>query len=108
MINLAIVPDTINPDLLTVNGKQVDLSRILPLTVGDWRRIKGAVGIDLLKLRGAEVQIELDQIVNLAVLVLKKGNPAIVLEDVDTLTPAQLAQLNKRIFTDGGQVDRPT
>lgn len=95
-------------DIFTVNGKKVDLDKALPLKIGDWRKIKGAVGLDLMKLGGRTVDLDLDTIVNLLRWVMAKAESSITIEDVDTLSLAEMTKLNQRIFSDGGPVDRPT
>lgn len=84
------------------NGKTCDLSTVLPLKLGDWKKLeqKGLTQDRLAKL-------SMTDLCELVFYVLNKANPEVTMEDIEQLTPAQIQPLAD-LISDEGQADRPT
>lgn len=96
--------------VMLINGKEVDLSKALPLLWGDIKKIKRDHGIDMIIEDGGSLDIDkIDKIVG---FVLKKANPDITTDDIDTIELKVLGQIATRaVNMSADEVtkdDRPT
>lgn len=91
--------------MLIVNGKEVDLSKALPLQLRDLRKLKREHGIDF-GVNGIGNDIE-DQAKFLTVI-LQKANPEITEDDVDSLTLAQMNEVSREANTASRTADVPS
>jgi len=69
------------------------LTKGLPLTVGDWMALKRQ-GLSPDKVDSQDIE----QSIKIVSYVLKKCNPDLKDEDIQTLTPTQFGKLTTRIF----------
>ena len=100
----AVKEEPISP-LVTVAGKEVDMRKALPLTLGDFRKLKKNHNVEQKDLGGGDIEIT----VRFTHYLLSKANPAVTEEDVDSLTMEDLNTIMKTLTTkDFMVVDRPT
>lgn len=74
--------------MLTINGKTVDESKCFPLVVKDFREMS-KLGIDFTNIKPSDI----DSQAKYLAYILSKGNPEVTIDDVDTLLPAEFAEL---------------
>lgn len=74
-----------------VNGKEADVKGVVPLKIGDWKKLKKEHGLTKERLEKGD----LDDISTLLLYTLSKANPSITMADVDelSLTDKRLLQL---------------
>lgn len=84
------------------NGKDCDLSTVLPLKLGDWKRLEQK-GLDQSKL----TNLSMTDLCELVHYVLHKANPDVTMDDVEQLTPSEIMPLAEMIGEEG-TADRPT
>lgn len=75
----------------TLNGKDVDIRKSVPLDIGDLKALKKA-GCDLIKLGD---KLELEHLAALALHICHKANPEVTEADVDTLPLPWLQRIAK-------------
>jgi len=88
----------------TCNGKEVPLSKSLPLKLRDWKRLEQQ-GL-------SPKQLELGRIEDIAKMllyVLSKGNPEVTMDDIDELSLNDQSTINliQAIGGKGEELDRP-
>lgn len=83
------------PLKLTLNGKELDLSNAVPLTIGDIRHLK-KLGYDVLKMDTAN--LEVDQIVGLLKYVCNKVDPSVTDEDIESMPLPWMNALSKVMY----------
>jgi hypothetical protein len=88
---------------ITVNGKEVDLSKALPLQLRDLRRLKRDFGFELGGLIGNDPEKQ----AGFFQTILQKANPEITPEDVDTLTLSQMHTISAAVGEASRVVDVP-
>lgn len=88
---------------ITLNGKTVDVSKALPLQLGDLRRLKRDFDIDL----SVGVSGDPDKKHGFYSVILQKANKDITAEDVDTLTLPQMTELANEVNRASETVDAP-
>lgn len=86
--------------------KEVDIAQGLPLTLGDLKKLK-ALGVDLMTLQREEVP-DVERITVLVLYVCQKVDPSTTMEDVDSLTLADIAAFNQLSLEKKEEADRPT
>ncbi len=77
--------------IVKINGKESDLSKALPLTIGNMKKLKREYSIDLVK-QGSD-GLNIEDIATLLFFICSKANPDITIEDVDELPTTQLASI---------------
>lgn len=88
-----------------VNGKSVDISGVLPLRMGDWKRLEAAGITPDAFSKGLSI-IHATQFV---LYVLRKGNEAVTESDIDDLTTDQFRVIAEQItaLESGAHADVP-
>jgi len=91
---------------MNVNGKEVDIKTVLPLTVGDWRKLSMNSGIEPEDVsRGV---LKFFKLVEFIQFIIIKANPEITEEDVDTLSDKDFLTISDEINSiSTEEVDRP-
>jgi hypothetical protein len=74
-------PKTINP-IVRINGKNADLRKAMPLTIGDWKKLE-AEGITAEQLKDNP---SITKTATFLTYILHKANPEIFEADVDTVS----------------------
>jgi hypothetical protein len=77
---------------VTLNGRTIDLSRVLPLTLGDWRGLK-KLGVTPQLLSRLDKDTDADVIAAYAFYLLHKADPTVTPDEVDALTFEQLGPI---------------
>lgn len=77
--------------IVTINGKDADLSKSLPLTIGAMKKLKREFGIDMANMRDGNLDIE--EMANVLFYVASKANPEISIEDIDDISTNALADI---------------
>jgi len=77
-----------------MNGRKIDLSKAMPITVGDWKAL-GTKGITPERLANAAADVA--GTTSYCVYVLQKVDPAVTEADLDVLTFTQLISLLETI-----------
>lgn len=77
-----------------ISGRQVDLARALPLTVGDWRALKKA-GVTPAVMRRMEADPDFDVIAAWMLYVLHKADANIKEADVDAMTQREMVRISR-------------
>lgn len=90
--------------VMSVNGKEADLSKALPLKVKDWRKLKER-GVDVVKMSGDNLTLE--NIIDTVHYILEKANPDIKIDDVEELDISELVKIHGMTLGEE-EVDRPT
>lgn len=93
---------------LSINGKTVDLSRCVPLTLGDFRRLKKDHQVEQKDLGLGDIEVT----ARFMLYMLKKADASITEADVDALTMDDMTKVMTSLAsgttsTDRA-VDRPT
>lgn len=80
---------------MVINGKEVDLEKALPLTLGDLEELQKQ-DLELIVRDG---KLSFSKLIDTFTYILRKGNPDITRDDVKTLNPKHEAMLalNKAI-----------
>jgi hypothetical protein len=88
-----------------VNGKEVDLKRAIPLTIGDLKALQQD-GVDLLSVRAGDV-LPNNQVLKLVEYVIRKADPAVTQEDIDATPFKELLNWGNEIqaVMPGGEPD---
>lgn len=89
-----------------VNGKDVDLTAVVPFTMGDWEAMRAETGVDPQKIETN------DQTIKFVAWALKRGNSNVTEADVKTLgmrvfgkLVAHLFKLDEKAQTEGLDFD---
>ena len=90
--------------LLTVNGKEVNLSESGPLTLGDFRKLKKDYGVEQKDLANGDIEVTF----RFTLYVLKKIRPDITEADVDSLTMGNLENIMTTLTKKATDTDHPT
>src|SRR5690606_10318849 len=69
--------------VIKLKERELDLTEVLPFTIGDWRVMKGKFSIDVLKM--GSVGLDIDQIANLIHHACRKVDPQIKLPEIEEL-----------------------
>jgi hypothetical protein len=88
---------------ITVNGKEADLSKALPLNLRDWREIKKRSGYDVMR-----TTVELEHLIAIATHAFQKANPEITEDEVLDLDLKDLNKISAMAAGGDEEVDRPT
>lgn len=83
----------------TLNGKPVDLTDAVPLTIGDIRQLK-KIGLDVLKFNTESM--ELDQIIGIIKYVCNKVDKGITETDVETMSLPLMNRLSTILYSSQG------
>lgn len=78
-----------------LNGKQVNLTPVLPLTIGDIKALKKD-GLDLTKIN--ELNLDIEQVVKIMHYICHKANPDVTEADIDSMPLPWINRLSVRIF----------
>lgn len=87
-----------------VNGKSVDIATALPLLTRDWKAM-GKLGITPRRLSRASEDVE--GVAGYVLYVLNKINPAVTLDEIDSLTFTRLVEIMDQIGDVNRQVEGP-
>lgn len=90
---------------IQMGEKTVDLSKAMPLTIGDVRKLGKDYGVKMADLGSSDVETTHKVILYLA---RKAGGPGITEDDVDSIAVGTLVEISKFIAENGASVDRPT
>lgn len=86
-------------------GKEADLEKVLPLTIGDWRQLKQR-GCDLIEMSSGGFDVE--QVITMVTYVLQKANAEITEEDVLSLPGPWVTRLSEIVGEmSAGNADPP-
>lgn len=88
-----------------INGKKVNLGKVLPLRIKDWKELKAQHGIDPTDL--AQVANDFDQVVKMCSYIFKKANADVTDEDIDSLTMDELFGMFSSSI-ESREVEKPT
>ena len=77
--------------VVRINGKEADLRKSLPLTIGDMKKLKKEHGVNLAKLGGDGVDI--DDMSNLLYYIAHKANGDITIDDIDLVASSSLGKI---------------
>jgi hypothetical protein len=93
---------------VTLNGRQIDLSLALPLTVGDWKALKKR-GITTEALQQQAKDLDPDVLAAYYFYILHKADSTVTEAEIDGLTFGQLGEIGQ-VFAALSQeaLDRPT
>jgi hypothetical protein len=93
--------------IVKLNGREIDVAKAVPLTMGDWRALR-KLGVTPQALARLGEDVDVEVLAAYAFYVLHKADPAVTSEEVDGLTFEQLSPIMQIIGaagrTDG---DRP-
>ena len=81
--------------MIKVNGKDVDLGKALPLTIGDIKQLK-KTGVDVTRIKPGET-MDIDQVLALVEHVIRKADATITQEDIDSTPINELVQWSGEI-----------
>lgn len=87
-----------------ISGKEVDLGKSLPLTIGDMRKLKKDYAVDLSKLDGG---VGVEDISSLLYYLCHKSNAEITLDDIDNIPSSWLQKIMEIFQALQQQVDPP-
>lgn len=98
--------------LVSIGGEQVDLSRALPFTMGDWRAL-GKKGVNVLALpkRAREEALTVEDFLAIAGHAVRKVRPATTDEELDGLSLKAVSDVAAACMAaeqEGPAVDTPT
>lgn len=96
-----------NTQIVTINGKTVDLSSAIPIRVGDMRQLQ-KLGVDLSEFqRVAEEKgiPDMEQTANLLLHFTSKCNDKITIEDIDSIEIDEMAVVINMIFNKSKEAD---
>ncbi len=79
---------------ITLNGKEIDVSKALPLQLRDLRRLKKEFSIEF---GSSGFGDDIEKQAGFYLVVLQKANPDITAEDVDALTINQMGDLSTAV-----------
>ena len=99
-----LVHDARKSPIFELNGKTVDLTKVIPMTVKDWKALKKS-GVDVVKISGGE--IGMDELVILVEYLCKKANPELTEEDLDALPGAWFGRVGEVVNELGDEIDIP-
>lgn len=88
---------------ITLNGKEIDLDKALPLQLRDLRRLKKE--FDLAPGEGSG---DIEKQAGFFLVILQKANKDITAEDVDDLTLVQMGDLSKTVAEASVAADVPS
>jgi len=86
-----------------INGKRADLAAALPFTIGDWKAIKKATGVDVMKMGSAGLGV--DEVSGMVAHAFAKANPEITTEDVDGLALPDILEAMQAINGRANEAD---
>jgi hypothetical protein len=89
--------------IMTINGKEADLSQVLPLKLRDWREIKKRCGYD-----AVNTQVQIEHLIGIATYTFQKANPAITEDEVLDMDLKDLNKISSMAAGPDEEVDRPT
>lgn len=96
---------------ITVNGKPIDISKAMPIKVGDLRKLQQH-GVDLTAIQRQATSGEIPDMESTSKLVLhfcSKCNPDVTEDDVDELTVDELGEVVSALFSsEEPEPSRPT
>ena len=81
--------------MFKIGDKDVDLSKAMPLTIGDMKALK-KVGLDLASMRPG-TDLDGDQVLAMIEHVVRKANPAVTIEDLDATPITFLTTISAEI-----------
>ena len=81
--------------MFKIGDKDVDLSKAMPLTIGDMKALKKA-GLDLARMRPG-TDLDSDQVLAMIEHVVMKANPAVTVADLDATPITALATISAEI-----------
>jgi len=84
--------------MIEVNGKQVDVRKVLPLTLGDYEDLEDG-GVP----QSAMANMSVKQVRIMVEHIMHKANAAITTEDVRGLTLSQMAEVQREITAGNAQ-----
>lgn len=87
-----------------IGGREVALSKALPLTLGDFRALKREHGIDQNGLAAGDVET----IAKLVLYLAKKVDPTVTETEVDAISMTDIPAMIASIGEKQGELDRPT
>lgn len=90
---------------IVVNGKNVDLSKSLPLTIGAMKRLKKAHGLDL---ANSQDNLDIDKMSKLIFFICNNSEATITEEDIDEISSIQLPKIMDVFRKLQGTIDPPT
>jgi hypothetical protein len=93
--------------VVQVNGREIDVARVLPLTMGDWRALR-KLGVTPQALTRLGEDVDVEVLAAYAFYILHKADPSVTSEEVDGLTFEQLTPIMQVINAASRQDgDRP-
>lgn len=88
---------------ITINGKEFDLQKAVPLKVRDFKKLEArGVNVQKLELRDLTATSEM------VLVLLQKCDPSATMEDVDELDLVLMEQISTFIAREARVVNRPT
>lgn len=100
-------------NIIRIGGRAVDVSRALPLKVGDWRKLS-AKGVDLTKMSKIgedgtpRVDLGFEQMCVIVSHVLHKADPSLPPDVLDDLDLDELGSIAAKAMGGSAKADRPT
>lgn len=92
--------------VIKIGGKTIDLREGLPMSVGDWKKLKKS-GVDIMRLRSES--LELDHVTAILGVVVAKVDSSVTAEAIDDLPLKRMATLALLCANyDEGDLDIPT
>lgn len=89
--------------MFDINGKQVDLAKALPVTIGDLRELK-KTGIEI---NNAEVMRDPDNLAAFLLHMTRKVDESVTEEDINSISIDRLTEM-VNVLVPEDQIDRPT
>ena len=89
---------------ITLNGKEIDLDKALPLQLRDLRRLKREFGVEFVEGISGDVEKQ----VGFFTVVLQKADPSVTSDDVDALTTVQIFAISRTVAEVSVVVDVPS
>jgi hypothetical protein len=91
--------------VFSISGKEIDLAKSLPLTIGDMKKLKKEQGINLAKM--SDGGIDIDDMSGLLYYICNKANKEVTVDDIDGIPSSWLARVMEIFQTLQQQVDPP-